>query len=645
MAVESMKMVSILGKFNKLDSTIEAYLDSGCFHPESASSFVSNVKGFTSLNEENPYGSYLNKLTNIIESSGFVPKIIDNPGQTDSLPVLDEKINKLEERVGALINQRAKIEEQIKKNKSDAEDLAHFENLDVSISDTINSKYVKFRFGKLPKDSFDKLKFYNSNPYIAFHQCSLQDDFIWGMYVAPASESKEVDAIFNSLFFERLRIPDFDGTPKQAIESINLLTADLVAKKSELNEIINEYSSLEKDDYFKLYSQLKRSFDACEIRKYATKYGDSFVLLGWIPESEQEKFESYMNKVDAIEYTYSNPDEDSSIAPPIKLKNLKIFKPFEYYVEMFGVPGYNEIDPTPFMAIVYTLLFGIMFADFGQGLIVALVGYLMYKIKGMKIGPILIPCGIASSIFGLVFGSVFGFEELLDPIYESLGIDFLPIKVMTSSTGILLVAVALGIVMIMSAIVLNIYSLSKQKKFGNALFSENGLCGLLAYASIIAIILSIVFPIPSWAELIIIITLAASLVLIMFKEPLSHIIETKSKFKPEGSVGEFVMQSIFEMFEAFISYITNTVSFMRIGAFVIIHAGMMLVFFILAGMMPNTVLYWIMVIFGNIFVSVLEALLVSVQSLRLLFYELFSRFYTGDGKAYEPAKIGEYNND
>lgn len=645
MAVESMKMVSILGKFNKLDSTIEAYLDSGCFHPESASSFVSNVKGFTSLNEENPYGSYLNKLTNIIESSGFVPKIIDNPGQTDSLPVLDEKINKLEERVGALINQRAKIEEQIKKNKSDAEDLAHFENLDVSISDTINSKYVKFRFGKLPKDSFDKLKFYNSNPYIAFHQCSLQDDFIWGMYVAPASESKEVDAIFNSLFFERLRIPDFDGTPKQAIESINLLTADLVAKKSELNEIINEYSSLEKDDYFKLYSQLKRSFDACEIRKYATKYGDSFVLLGWIPESEQEKFESYMNKVDAIEYTYSNPDEDSSIAPPIKLKNLKIFKPFEYYVEMFGVPGYNEIDPTPFMAIVYTLLFGIMFADFGQGLIVALVGYLMYKIKGMKIGPILIPCGIASSIFGLVFGSVFGFEELLDPIYESLGIDFLPIKVMTSSTGILLVAVALGIVMIMSAIVLNIYSLSKQKKFGNALFSENGLCGLLAYASIIAIILSIVFPIPSWAELIIIITLAASLVLIMFKEPLSHIIETKSKFKPEGSVGEFVMQSIFEMFEAFISYITNTVSFMRIGAFVIIHAGMMLVFFILAGMMPNAVLYWIMVIFGNIFVSVLEALLVSVQSLRLLFYELFSRFYTGDGKAYEPAKIGEYNND
>ena len=117
--------------------------------------------------------------------------------------------------------------------------------------------------------------------------------------------------------------------------------------------------------------------------------------------------------------------------------------------------------------------------------------------------------------------------------------------------------------------------------------------------------------------------------------------DKKEKFKPEGSTAEYVMQSFFELFEAVISYITNTVSFLRVGAFVIVHVGMMTVFFTLAEMMPNVVLYWVMVVFGNVFVLAIEGLLVGVQSLRLLFYEMFSRFYSGEGKPYEPAKIGQ----
>ena len=641
MAIEKMKMVSILGKFEKLDDTIEAYLDSGCFQPETASQYVANVKGFSNLNEENPYGQYLTKLTEIIESSGLVPKIVENAGKTAELDELDREMSKIEERVGALLKQRDEIEEQIKKNKSDVADLSHFKDLDVSIKEAFESKYVKFRFGRLPIESFDKLKFYVSNPYITFHQCSEQDNYAWGMYVAPAAQVKEVDSIFNSLFFERLRIPDFDGTPKQAIEYLNTKTADLVAKKTELNEIINEFTSLEKDEYFKLYTQLKRSFDACEIRKYATKYGDSFVLVGWIPESDQEKFESFMNKVDAIEYSYQDPSDQSTMTPPVKLKNPKIFKPFEYYTEMFGVPSYNEIDPTPFMAIVYTLLFGVMFADAGQGIILAIVGYLMYKLKGMRLGTILIPCGIAGSVGGLVFGSVFGFEHALDPMYKALGFDGKPIDVMDSVNGILICAIGIGVVLVAIAICLNIYCCIKRRHFGEALFSENGLCGLFVYVGIVSLLLSLFMPTPSWVSFVVICVLAVGLICIMFKEPLISRIDKKEKFNP-GSKGEYIMQSFFEMFEAVLSYITNTVSFLRVGAFVIVHVGMMMVFFTLAEMMPNPVLYWVMVVFGNIFVLVLEGLLVGVQSLRLMFYEMFSRFYSGEGKPYDPATIGEF---
>lgn len=641
MAIEQMKMVSIIGKFNRLDATIEAYLDSGCFQPEAASQFVANVKGFTNLNEENPYGQYLNRLTEIIENSDLVPKIVDDAGQTAPLPELEKIMKKLDERVGGLLDQRIKLNEQIDKNKQSVENLKHFENMDLSIKETCGTKFVTFRFGRLPNESIDKLKFYSSNPYITYYECSVEGDYTWGMYVAPTAQSEEVDMIFSSLMFEKVTLPDFEGTPKSAIENIQTTIADLIAKRTELNSIIEEYTSLEKDEYFRLYTQLKRSYEACEIRKYATKYGDSFVLVGWIPESQQQHFEKCMKRVDAIELSYTDASENTTIAPPIKLKNPKIFKPFEYYVEMFGVPAYNEIDPTPFMAIIYTLLFGIMFADVGQGILLAIAGFLMYKLKGMKLGQILIPCGIAGAVGGLVFGSVFGFEEALNPMYEALGFDGKPIEVMDSVNSILVVAIGIGVVLVMVAIMLNIYCCIKRRHFGEAIFSENGLCGLLVYGGIIGLLLSMFISIPTAADIIIIAVMAAALILIMFKEPLITRMDKKEKFVPEGGKGEYIMQSFFELFEAVLSYITNTVSFLRVGAFVIVHVGMMMVFFTLAEMMPNPALYWLMVVFGNVFVLVLEGLLVGVQSLRLMFYEMFSRFYSGEGKPYEPAKIGE----
>ena len=117
-----------------------------------------------------------------------------------------------------------------------------------------------------------------------------------------------------------------------------------------------------------------------------------------------------------MEYTFEDAEEELSHSPPVALKNRKVFKPFEFFVDMYGLPAYDEVDPTPFVAITYVLLFGIMFGDLGQGLCVSIVGWLMWKWKKMKLGKALIPCGISSAIFGTLFGSVFGFEHALDPL-------------------------------------------------------------------------------------------------------------------------------------------------------------------------------------------------------------------------------------
>ena len=86
------------------------------------------------------------------------------------------------------------------------------------------------------------------------------------------------------------------------------------------------------------------------------------------------------------------------------------------------------------------------------------------------------------------------------------------------------------------------------------------------------------------------------------------------------------------------SYVTNTMSFLRVGAFVLVHAGMMMVVFVLAETVGG-VGYWPIVVFGNALVMVLEALLVAIQVLRLEYYEMFSRFYSGEGRPYEPVKL------
>ena len=106
-----------------------------------------------------------------------------------------------------------------------------------------------------------------------------------------------------------------------------------------------------------------------------------------------------------------------------------------------------------------------------------------------------------------------------------------------------------------------------------------------------------------------------------------------------GSVGDYIIENFFELFEVILSYITNTLSFLRVGAFVLVHAVMMMVFFSLADMTGGGVFYVVIVVFGNAFVTLLEGLLVNIQVLRLEFYEMFSRFYIGEGVPFEPVRI------
>ena len=326
-------------------------------------------------------------------------------------------------------------------------------------------------------------------------------------------------------------------------------------------------------------------------------------------------------------------NEEYFSEPPTKLKNPKFFKPFEMFIRMYGLPAHNEIDPTIFVALTYTFIFGAMFGDVGQGLCLFIGGALLYKLKKINLAGIISIAGIFSTFFGFMFGSVFGFEDIIEarwirPISHMTTLPFIG-KLNT----VFIVAIAFGMGIILLSMIFHIIN-AKKAHDTEALLDQNGIAGLVFYGSVVLSVVLFMTGNKLPGTIVLIVMFGIPLLLMLFKEPLTAKLEKRAEHSEEGKV-MFVVQAVFEMFETLLSYFSNTLSFVRIGAFAVSHAAMMEVVLMLAGAEtgnPN----WVVVVGGNLFVCGMEGLIVGIQVLRLEYYEMFSRFYKGTGREFKP---------
>ncbi|WP_444657910.1 V-type ATP synthase subunit I [Caproiciproducens sp. R2] len=613
------------------------------FHPDNALSFYSDTSDFSPLNEENPYSEPLQQLTDAMAGSKKKLTLL-SAAEVSGIKMSREEMNDYVDYISSSFSQLQKEREdaqlKIQNYTGEIENISHFVGLELDLDQIHACKYIKVRFGSLPKESYEKLNSYKQNPYIIFFPSTSDATHYWGVYFSPIDMVSEVDRIFSSLYFERTRLTELTGSPESGVET---LRQKRDAETERLKHIDEQFEALwkkEKTMCQKVYSWLTEQSVYFGIRRYAARYNDNFILTGWIPADQENRFKKALDKVESLNYTFEGAEEELLHSPPVELKNKKIFRPFEFFVDMYGLPCYDEVDPTPFVAITYFLLFGIMFGDLGQGLCVSLIGWYMWKKKQMKLGRILIPCGFSSAVFGLVFGSVFGFENALDPVYRALGFAEKPVEVMKPATTNMIIysAVGIGVVLVMLAILINIYSSLKRKHYENALFGPNGVAGFIFYTSLVLgfggqMLFGWQIVTPSYVVCFIILPIAV----MFFREVLGGFVEHRPDWKPE-KWGDFIMQNFFEMFEFLLSFATNTMSFLRVGAFVLVHAGMMLVVFTLAEM-SGGIGYVLIVMIGNVFVMALEGLLVGIQVLRLEFYEMFSRFFDGGGRPFNPVVV------
>lgn len=644
MSVQKMKLVNIMAPSRALDRVAEVCGKCGVFQPEDPLSFYSDVSDFIALNEECPYTAPLATLAASIKRLGGEPD--DNaepcPWEVDTLLRYVEDFAAKEV---ALTTPLATLAAELETCNKDAEQFEHYQGLGIELDEITHCETIQVRFGRLPKESYEKLDIYKDNPYVLFFPGTSDNEYYWGVYFAPQDFSEDVDRIFSGLYFERMHIPEAEGTPEEVLQVLQQKRDDTGRRIEETRAAIAAFCKSEAATYQRVYARLKEAEYFFRIRRYAVQYKDSYALLtGWIPAKDEAAFQAAMDEIEGVECTFDKPEEVPHHTPPVKLKNNALFRAYEYFVDMYGVPRYNEIDPTAFVAITYTVLFGIMFGDLGQGLIVSLVGLWMWKKKGMPIGRILIPCGISAAVFGVIFGSVFGFEHALDGFYRLLGFHEKPIEVMDSAISIILFAVGIGLALIFIAMLLNIYSSLRRRDYENGLFGPNGVAGLTFFFSLlIGVGGQLVLGWKLLTPLYIVLLIVLPLLLIFLREPLGKLLAREKDWAPT-KWGEFLVQNFFEVFEILLTYLSNTMSFMRVGAFVLIHAGMMLAVFTLAGLF-GPVGYVITVVFGNILVMVMEALLVAIQVMRLEFYEMFSRYYTGEGRPFTPLTLKKTENE
>jgi V/A-type H+-transporting ATPase subunit I len=498
--------------------------------------------------------------------------------------------------------------------------------------------YTYLGFGTIPTNSYAGFQEALSQIPLTEHSVignEEKDTIVF--FAASKTVKSELDQILKNVYFH-----DY-GTPLDLEENFR---SRILRYGFELSVVHDEELFLEKK-FVKISGRYLETLD--KLRKSVKYYlsmervqeemgatANAVVFSGWVPKSKVKELENSLETITGERVAYMEQNameafETEGLVPPTKLSNPKILKPFELLTNTFGTPGYREIDPTLFAALGYVLMFGAMFGDIGHGLILAAIGAWMMLSKSLKnffsFSAIIFSVGLSAAFFGFVYGAIFGNEHLVQALWLH------PAEHIMTILG---VAVAFGVLMLTFAMVLNMINSVMEKNWGRLLFSSNGVAGFVFYWSVLALVLTSLAGIKlnTWIFLGPII---ATGLIMLFEKKLERLF-----FPHHGDhAPASLLNSFFELFEALLAFLSNTVSFVRVGAFALNHGSLMSVVFLIAGD-PKTsspITHWIALLIGNLIVLGLEGFIVAIQSLRLEYYEFFTRFFRANGKRFEGVGI------
>ncbi len=553
----------------------------------------------------------------------------------------DEELRPIEEQTAALLKKRQILLQQQTETSAICDQLTGLEGLEIPLDLRGRAEFLHFVIGTLPAENLDRLRAEIGSTSILLPQ---SNDGGQQTIIALASRQNrtQLDAVLDRSSFRRTTLPDASGATTASLSAEKLHEKEIAAE--ELGRLDAELRSLAGSSSQTLAGIEQAALAERRLIEAEQNFGrteTTSVLSGWIPASRASEIEQHVREITsnrcaiAIESPDGIPDEEI----PVLLEQPRWLRPFAMLVTAFGFPKYRELEPTLFLAISYVLMFGLMFGDAGQGALLVLGGLIAFlrgrqrtNDKGQmtaNVGLLLLYAGVSSAVFGVIYGSYFGLPQLKHFAIWHDPIEGNPINLMYA-------AIAFGIVMISLGIVLNIVNRFRRGDVIGGFLDKFGIAGVVFYWGALAILAKSAAiqtrGLMPWA---IMIFLALPVVCWILREPI-HVLREHGH--AEKGVGLAFAESAVEAFEGVLVYLANTISFVRLAAYAMSHAALLMAFFMMAESVRHATATGsiAIIVLGNVIAIVLEGVIAAVQALRLEYYEFFGKFFSGGGRAFRP---------
>jgi V/A-type H+-transporting ATPase subunit I len=362
-------------------------------------------------------------------------------------------------------------------------------------------------------------------------------------------------------------------------------------------------------------------------RARASLHRDGFaVLIGWVPSEELEELRARLAEAGAAAVELSRP---ALVEPPTLLRPRGVAAGFRGLVDTYGAVPYADLDPTPFAAVAFLVMFGMMFGDVGHGLALVALGLALRRSRSPRLRqlrgmwPFAVGGGLVAACFGLLYGEAFGPTGLVPTLW---------LKPLDQPGSLLAIGVVVGALLLAVSYAIGIANRWRESGLGAALRAPSGIAGLTVFVGAGLLALGVLA--GSGALAVCGGVVVASGAALLFTGFLAA----------AGRSGTGVAEASIEAIDAIIRLAANVVSFTRLAAFGMMHAALGLVVFdgaasLWSGGLLGKAAAVLVFAIGNAVAFALEALVAGVQAMRLAYYELFSRVFAGEGEPFAPWRI------
>jgi len=627
-----MELVSIVVLKEKIEDITYRLLKLGIFHPVDIRHIEDELRELSPYEIDREYVEWDEldaRLKDDLRKLGISLSPVKDI-KTFSVDDIKKILAGIEDEAAGFFVQKEELESELQNKNSIFSQLKSYPLFSLKRESVYS--FLEVTLGKVAEKNISVLeRSLKDVPYI-FYPFKKEGDRITALFIGLRRDRVFIDRVLKDISWEKMEFPKHTEDISRDVEG--KLSGEINAIKKKLQDMQKQVKTIgesRRDNLSGIQSLIRLKKSLLEAKKCSCITDKTILLSGWVPKEEKDNVIREIKIIDKRSYIESRDAGEVDIPKeeiPVKLKHNAFFKPFELLIDSYGIPRYGTIDPTIFVAISFLVMFGAMFGDIGHGLVLAL-GSLFLKIsKNEKIRQafaLLLYCGISSIVFGVLYGSFFGIE------FRSLWI-----KPIDNILEIFKVSIMFGMGFISLGILINIINAMRDKDYMKVFFDKSGLIGGIIYWSAIGLFTKMSMAKTQGINVYFAIISAG--VVLLFLKPFIEAILKKTKH----NILVAFMESTIDILEVGMSYLANTVSFIRIAAFALAHAGLFIAIFELSRIVNDAggaVLSFLVVILGNMLIIFLEGLVVTIQSLRLNYYEFFSKFFMAGKETYKPVKI------